>query len=104
MRIEATITDLEGNEYGELVIDEPKYQALQTLQRMQDLILETSHGTLEYKYDRDSIKQCKMCDKLYHVSDEELGGRTGKSGFCSLDCKEEADEEMRVFDARREFE
>jgi len=50
---------------------------------------------------------CEFCNQPYDPTEFEVkGGRSGTSGFCSDDCKRDADEEIRVADceARREFE
>jgi hypothetical protein len=63
--------------------------------------------TTQLQHDTE-MKQCEFCDEFFHPEHgcEWIGGRHGKSHFCSKDCFREAQEEIRIADceARREFD
>ena len=67
---------------------------------------EQSCGLEFVEPDYNEVGQCEYCDCLYDKRDEVLGGRDGNAGFCSDDCRREADDDIRIGDieAQREYE
>lgn len=73
---------------------------LPELEEVNQLVLDQTNGLRSIYWEEDKVGMCECCDCLYDRKDEVLGGRTGQSGFCSDDCKLEADDEIRMWDAR----
>lgn len=49
-------------------------------------------------WDSDDVCQCEKCDEHFMAPETVLGGRTGRSTFCSDDCKLEADDDIMIGD------
>jgi hypothetical protein len=81
------------NQNGREVLDTRQFETLEEFNAANQA--QTEIGTPFWEC--DSLGQCEMCDRFYFKSDAYYGGRTGKAGFCSKQCKDDADEEIHYW-------
>ena len=75
-----------------------KFETPEALNAANEYVLDASNGLYFVEHDERTVGMCEMCGVLYDREHEVLGGRTGLSGFCSDECKSEADDEIRCWD------
>lgn len=63
-------------------------------------VIRESNGDIDYTALTGRCEN-STCGKLYHKPDGILGGRSGLRGFCSDDCREEAEEDEELDDSGR---
>ena len=88
-RINAALVDASGNNYGI-----KQFDTIEELEAAERLVLTQTNGVLYYSYDGTTIKQCEMCDRLYHYKDSpQFEGDSRACRYCSYECTQEAEEE-----------